>query len=89
MTAAGALIGACVGALLFIICGFYRSFTVGGAIAVVLLNRIFRKPLGQSLFERVFVALGAALAVMWGALFAILLGGIIGAGVGYVITRLL
>ncbi|MGE5239526.1 MAG: hypothetical protein ACM3ON_12070 [Chloroflexota bacterium] len=89
MTGMGALIGACIGALLFVIFGFYRAVMIGGFVAVSLYTRMFRRPLGQSLFERVFVALGAAFAVMWGALFAIVLGAMLGAGAGYVVMRMM
>jgi hypothetical protein len=50
---------------------------VGGAIAIVLLKRILHEPLRLKLFSGVFAAPGAAFAVLWGALFSILVGGVI------------
>lgn len=74
----GAIAGAVAGAVLFLIFGLMPAFRFGGFLALFILSKVTGKPVQPTGSSRALIAAGSALSILFGAVFFIIIGTVIG-----------
>lgn len=85
----GIVIGILAGGVLFIIFGLMRAVHRGGFSIVLILNKLFGKPVTPTPFVRLMVSAGIILSIVLGIAVSAIVGGAFGGVIEYLIMLLI
>ncbi len=83
---AGMKIGASIGGLVFVVLGIVPGFYFGSYGTLILLQKLMGGPVEPTLFVRAAVVMGIAVGIACAAAVSIVVGGLLGTAMGYVVS---
>ena len=83
---AGMKIGATVGGLVFVVLGIVPGFYFGSYGTLILLQKLMGGTVEPTLFVRAVVVMGIAVGIACAAAVSIVVGGLLGTALGYVVS---
>ena len=83
---AGMKIGATVGGLVFVVFGIMPGFYFGSYGTLILLQRLMGGTVEPTLFVRAAVVMGIAVGIACAAAVSIVVGGLLGTAMGFVVS---
>lgn len=83
---AGMKIGATIGGLVFLVLGIVPGFYFGSYGTLILLQKLMGGPVEPTLFVRAAVVMGIAVGIACAATVSIVVGGLLGTALGYVVS---
>lgn len=83
---AGMRIGATVGGLVFVVFGIMPGFYFGSYGSLILLQKMMGGTVEPTLFVRAAIVMGIVIGISCAAAVSIVVGGLIGTALGYVIS---
>ncbi len=83
---AGMKIGASIGGLVFVVLGIVPGFYFGSYGTLILLQKLMGGPVEPTLFVRAAVVMGIAVGIACAAAVSIVVGGLLGVAMGYVVS---
>jgi len=82
----GMRMGAVVGAIVFAVAGILPGFYFGSYGTLILLNKLMGGPVEPTLFVRAAIVMGILVGVACAATVSVVVGGLVGTALGYVVT---
>ena len=82
----GMKIGATIGGLVFLVLGIVPGFYFGSYGTLILLQKLMGGPVEPSLIVRALIVMGIAVGIAYAATVCIVVGGLAGTALGYVIS---
>ena len=82
----GMKMGAVVGAIVFAVAGILPGFYFGSYGTLILLSKLMGGPVEPTLFVRAAVVMGILVGVACAATVSVVVGGLIGTALGYVVS---
>ncbi len=83
---AGMKIGATIGGLVFVVMGIVPGFYFGSYGTLILLQKLMGGAVEPTLFVRAAVVMGIAVGISCAAAVSIVVGGLLGTAIGYVVS---
>ncbi len=83
---AGMKIGASIGGLVFVVLGIVPGFYFGSYGTLILLQNLMGGPVEPTLIVRAAVVMGIAVGIACAAAVSIVVGGLLGTAMGYVVS---
>ena len=82
----GMKIGATVGGLVFLVFGIVPGFYFGSYATLILLQKLTGGPVEPTLIARALIVMGIAVGIACAATVSIVVGGLMGTALGYVVS---
>ncbi len=82
----GMKIGASIGGLVFVVLGIVPGFYFGSYGTLILLQKLMGGPVEPTLFVRAAVVMGIAVGIACAAAVSIVVGGLLGTAMGFVVS---